>query len=169
MGVNIHCRLPSHTRVRDVALVIGAVVGMPIVREETDLVMAPDARVETTSVPEMVYITFEDRHAAYFFEDEDHDGRLFYPRSTPFWCAVAHRLVEFFGGEVDYNDCDDSSCDFKAKANRRSTTEVMREVLTIKPLTRDEIATFKQVAGYPSDSYIYKFDANGHMTYRTAI
>lgn len=37
---------------------------------------------------------------------------LLIPPSTPFWIALARDLVNVFGGALDYQDCDDSECDY---------------------------------------------------------
>ena len=44
-------------------------------------------------------------------------GYLIYGgNASAFWCALGEALVKFFGGVVDYNDCDDSYADFQSKA-----------------------------------------------------
>lgn len=39
-------------------------------------------------------------------------GWLAMPPSTPFWIAVCRRVVDVFGGAVDYSDSDESEVDY---------------------------------------------------------
>lgn len=77
-------------------------------------------------------------------------GRLMMPPSTNFWVAIGKRLVQFFGGSIDYNDCDDVDVNFRRRNNPRhlnSPTDrdawykFQNRLLKLKPLTRNELVT----------------------------
>lgn len=75
-------------------------------------------------------------------------------RARPERLALATRLVDLFGGSVDYDDCDSVYEDYKARGHRlrRPNSEqyeawqmVMRD---LAPLTWTEINSFRDRAGY---------------------
>ena len=83
-------------------------------------------------------------------------GHTLLPRSTPFWCAVGRQLVLTFGGTVDYNDCDESDCDvsepecsLNGATNGDDWDARQRRMLDLAPLTSEDLAPYRGVAGYP--------------------
>ena len=40
------------------------------------------------------------------------------PPSTAFWIAIGKGLVDFFGGKLDYNDCDEKDVDYRKPARK---------------------------------------------------
>ena len=79
------------------------------------------------------------------------------PRSTAFWLAVMHRVVDFFGGTIDYQDCDDIEVDYTVPAkslqeNSPSDGEewyvFQNRILEIKPITEKEWRSYDSRAAY---------------------
>lgn len=168
MGINTFVKLPDNVRLEDVAKVIGIAVGYKpetIASRNNPAVSWTEVNgveIKTTSVPSMVNIVFGGRHCSYFFEHES-GGRLVYTKSTSFWIAVSKRLVDFFGGEVDFNDCDESDVDYKKKANSskinrpsdgKAWYDFQARLLKVKPIHRDEV---------DDDYYEYNYDDDGFM------
>lgn len=125
MGIDIRITLPGDVRVDDVARVMGVLAGLPA--EQYSLGSSPSifvrvkrATVENTTFPDMAQIVLSgqmvDGDIAHFvnwhFEGNGFD-RICFPPSTAFWIAVSRGLVDFFGGKVDYQDCDESEVDYQ--------------------------------------------------------
>jgi len=118
MGVDCNILLPNDVRVRDVARAIGILMGGEPIREPLCgggfSVLVPGVQVLPSVVPECaeININFEaqdgvEHWVVFQFEVSGTNGaRLLSPPSTPLWCAVGTALVNFFGGQVDYNDSD---------------------------------------------------------------
>lgn len=173
MGQNTNIHLPADTRLDDACTVLGLLMG-----HERHLGESGNARwVEVAGVsatkfrthtPEMVTISLtmpngDELHPSYFFECEDGD-RLFYPASTPLWCAVGDRLVKFFGGNVQYNDATEKY-DLKVKKPRKRNNpsrdaewdKFQAELWAIEPLSYSEVEAKRKVAScYDSDNPIPK-------------
>lgn len=45
---------------------------------------------------------------------------LLYAGVSEFWHEIERALVDFFGGEIDYNDCDSVDVDYKRRKPRKS-------------------------------------------------
>lgn len=91
----------------------------------------------------------------YFFEGTKKGERMMIPPSTDFWIAIGKGLVEFFGGTLDYNDCDDSDVDFKRAARKDIHAEgneewysLQERKLAVKPLTKADLEATRKVASY---------------------
>ncbi len=185
MGVDCRIMLPGNVRIRDVMTVIGVAVGFQPIKIELQggsySIDVPKGSVvaESTFTPDMVMIKFDGRHVNWFFEVDSFNGRLLYPKSTPFWCLVGHRLVDFFGGSVDYNDCDLSEKDYKRrnksdKLNRPTDGDewhsLQDRMAAVRPITLAELENFQGNTGYNEDyrdgnsAYnTYAFDDEGRM------
>lgn len=78
------------------------------------------------------------------------------PRSTPFWLALGKRLVDFFGGRVDFCDADDREADYVRDKPRTHNDpkdgtpweRFQQELFTFAPLTREEIEACQEFAAY---------------------
>lgn len=171
MGVDAVVYLPADVRVKNVALVLGALTGHKIEKytynghgQSGYWAECKDVKVEVGfSFPELVYIILphtndpkgENHFVSYFFEDK-RGYKVLYPRSTPYWLAVSKKLVTFFGGTLDYQDCDDVAVDFKARKPRKSNspendkpwTDFHDAILALTPVTPDEIEEMRQFAAY---------------------
>jgi hypothetical protein len=173
MGVDCLIKLNSRCCLRDVADVIGILSGLKPGRRWFN--GGPDwgvevrgVSVESTCVPEMaeirIYAVSQDMlvdgtvgHTVMFHWEGDNGGRVLSPPSTPFWCALAKRLVDVFGGSVDFNDCDDSDEDYRADppteydpvASDDAPWYVWQEIqMGLKPLTKKKLKAGRRVAAY---------------------
>lgn len=166
MGVDCVITLPERTRARDVARVIGVLAGLPAELKKFDscdsfYLDVQGIKLQPASVAECAEIVWTDpvsgdgRYVLYHFEPE-HGGRLMLPRSTPFWCAVAVKLVTLFGGSVDFQDCDDVEIDFQASINPLISAsdgleweQWHKAMLDVGPLTAADIDKGRAVCAYP--------------------
>ncbi len=179
MGVDIRCVLPGNVRVDDVAKVIGIAVGLkPEYRKfnmgnsDGGATYVDGITVNAAGSVDTVQINFDGRYALYFFEPDIAIGkRLFYPKSTPFWIAACKRLVDFFGGTIDYNDCDEKAVDYRVKAKSNSENcpsddepweTFQQRLLTVPRIHKSEMVNPK--AAYDGNGeYKYEYDADGFM------
>jgi hypothetical protein len=160
MGIDCKVHLPENVRVKDVANVIGALAGCPVKQKHYSgavFVEVENVKVESTSVPQMAQIMVEPpggcvdgekcHFVYYFFEVEEGSGRLLNPRSTAWWIAIMRRVVDFFGGSIDYSDCDDVDVDYSVPAKPDSVNrptngaewdDLQNRILAIKPITVEE-------------------------------
>jgi hypothetical protein len=172
MGVDVRVSLPGNVQVRNVANVMGVLAGCPASKRY----FANDpsggwgtavegVEVKSTSSPEMAEIRLtgklcdgEHRHFCFYhFEPDSGEGRLMMPRSTAFWIAVMTKVVDFFGGTIDYRDSDDSDCDYSvpAKSNQENSAgdgdawyDLQNRILNIVPVTEEELLAAKEHASY---------------------
>jgi hypothetical protein len=109
--------LPVDVRLMDVAEVLGRLSGadrwhaLPTTAPEMASIQVYGDLVDGESIH---YCTFH-------FEAKDDDGkpcRLLLPTSTDFWIAAGVGLADFFGGKVDFDDCDDVDADHVATMPR---------------------------------------------------
>ena len=164
------CRimLSDRVRVSDVADVMAALTGLPVEKRFFDKNHEAEGwaahvnrvTVSPSDIPECCEIQWTTPDTAahyvlYFFEPSEVAGRLMMPRSTAFWIAVGKRLVDFFGGELDYNDCDSKDVDYR----RKRRTDCMpndgkpwyafqERKLKIKPITDEEYTDAAKHAAY---------------------
>ena len=175
MGVDCHIYLPPNVCVDNVARVLGVLAGLPTrVKTFGDrpgdwTADIPGVRVQSTAVPTMMRIVLwgplvdgTDGHSVYYhLETCGTEGlRMLHPRSTAFWIAAGIRLVEFFGGHVDFNDCDDAERDFERphKTWRENSpqdgaewTDFQNRVMALTPLTEGELRDADQHAAYKTN------------------
>lgn len=122
MGANCQITLPHAVKVRDVADVIAACSGVRPGKRYLShngdwAAYCPGVEITPNlNEPALANITWvapegDTRSVLYHFEWSA-QGRGLMPPTTPFWIAVGHRLVEFFGGSIDYNDCEGAGPDF---------------------------------------------------------
>jgi len=80
--------------------------------------------------------------------------RMLSMSSTAFWIAVARGLADFFGGEVDYNDCDNKDVNYKVKSKSRKHDDgdafynYQRRMTEAKPLTQKDLNKVCRFAAY---------------------
>lgn len=170
MGVDARIYLPANVRVDDVADVIGALLGRKPERQDFGgnssgwSTKVPGVSVETTSIPEMAAINVNDcpvlngrmAHICYHFEGRG-GRRAILLRSYAQWIAMFKRLADFFGGTVDFSDCDDSEADYvvahKSDAENHAEDNVewydlQARKLEVQSLTPEEIAACVEFAAY---------------------
>lgn len=165
MSVDCHVYLPAPARVDDVAEVLGLLFGCPMVAEQRKNFLyeyVPGARVVVC--PEIVtmvsiYVeppnTARARHWFYHFEGDALGRHLLSQRARPSSIAAGVALVDFFGGVVDMNDCDDEHNDYSAPAREdihavsdpeyHNLRHRMREV---QPLTKQDLDQYRARAAY---------------------
>ena len=174
MGVNTYITLPGDVRLRDVADVIGICAGL----KPKWTTLSGGARavsvdgVSTRScdaVPECAEIDLVGRmidgermhNVMFHFEFGEGTDKGLLPRATPFWIAIGVRLVNFFGGEIDFADCDDDGRDHAAlkprATNRPSDGEPWQEMenamYAVTPITETEYRAALQFAAYEGGEY----------------
>lgn len=169
MGVDTLIRLPADVRIRDVSIVIGILAGLK--PEQHSLCgssySCSVAGVETksSSIPECADIEIngdlvdgeKNHHVMFHFEYKA--SRLLMPRSTAFWIAVGRRLIQFFGGSMDYQDCDSVETNYRRKSPRKDNSpeggkpwhDLQDAMLAIKPITKDELIKCDKWAAYRLD------------------
>jgi hypothetical protein len=170
MGVDCKITLPPATRARDVVKVLGILAGTKPYRYDLGNTSwaagVEGANLFTSGVDGLVRLRWDapegqPSEALYHFEwgpygrNDLRGCRGLMPRSTPWWCAVAVRLVDFFGGEVDFNDCDDSDCDYSVPWREDCSAEdgeewraFQQRLMDLQPLTPEEIDAARAVAAY---------------------
>ncbi len=88
------------------------------------------------------------------FDASEWAGKGLMPRSTAQNIALGRRLVRFFGGELDENDCDDSHIDLRVPSQWGSLNDgrewyrLQAAKAAVTPLTPDEINDAQKVAAY---------------------
>lgn len=128
MGVDCTISLPAAAKIRDVAAVIGILLGQPFRAKKlpnSDGIFVEVDGVEIKSsdaVVECANINIPSKERWFFYHFEfsgssynDHDtqvGRGMLLRSRAENIALGVALVKFFGGSVDFSDSDSSDCDF---------------------------------------------------------
>jgi hypothetical protein len=137
VGVDCRVVLPHRARLDDVVKVMGCLAGLPTQWTESsgvrwldvtggraksyapdwhltscaEIVLDPVAVGDATIVRCMFHfdLALGGRNGLRY----EHSGRGIGPRSTPFWLAIGKGLVDFFGGVMDYQDCDDIDVDYQ--------------------------------------------------------
>lgn len=174
MGVDCEIRLPEDVRIRDVADVIGILAGCEKVWSETSdkkatWVNVKCVDVSTVGMVGMAHINVsipistkgnDTAFVLYHFEPgtfpDGTCGRLLTPRSTGWWIAVGKRLVDFFGGTVDFNYCDEQDIDYQKPKPRwhnnpegdEEWDDFQKAKFAVQPLTDAEVETVWEVAAY---------------------
>ena len=139
MGVNVNCYLSVGTRIRDVAKVAAALLGNQVTRQEDTrggtaiFANVQGVKCTSTTVLEMADIVIDlsvDNPAAqdirksdgakygliYHYESSKPGMPLLMPASTAAKIALCVGLAKFFGGIVDFNDCDSRNVDYRSPA-----------------------------------------------------
>jgi len=178
MGINVKCTLPANVQVRDASEVMGILAGLPIKdnyvkgrygQEDWSYPTVPGVEVKgNVNSPTMADVFIKgdlidgEKSHFWYWHFEGHSGtRAFDPKSTAFWIAVCKGLVDFFGGELIYNDCSDSICDYR-KASRYSNdsegfrfdsgddlyNSMNKRKHNLKPLTLDDLKAVHHLAAY---------------------
>jgi hypothetical protein len=167
MGVDARITFMPDVRVKDAAMVMGVLAGLTperysLGRDDAVFVKVPGVTVKPTMIPEMAEISLAGRmvdgeadHTAYWHFESADGTSLCAPRSTPFWIAVAHGLVDFFGGSIDYQDCDGGGADirrdspfFNHPTDGAAWDEFQLRILNLAPLTRQDLYDAMPVAAY---------------------
>lgn len=172
MGVDMRVKLPANVQVENVAKVMGAYAGC--IKRKAFFINDPKngwstvvdgVEVTNTSVIGMVQINLsgdlfdgaKNHFCFYHFESSNDGSRLMLPRSTAFWIALMTKVVDFFGGSLDYNDCDNNEDDYVVpeKTHEENSPEdgeawynFQNRVLNIVPVTVEEWHAADKHAAY---------------------
>ncbi len=161
MGVDCRIYLPAKVRIHDVADVLAALHGCEVTKRVFSGTSGGWAahvfgvEVECGFVVSCAHIKFQDRWFLYHFEFHNDGTRGIMPRSTASNIAAMKALADFFGGRVEYADCDDSNCDYYvdeqediAASDGDGWYRLQERKLAVKPLTKEQIAECEQFAAY---------------------
>jgi len=180
MGVDTRITFPAKTRVSDVMEVIAAIAGFPkrlepIGHGDSKAFHCDGVKFDPTSVPSMIDLHWDgpiDGKHSVFYHFESETGRpLMSPPATPFWLAVGIKLVETFGGEIDYSDCDISEIDFSkgkppfmAADDGRPWQRWQEWMFSVTPITPADVkkaAKCLKGIGYPDRTVDFPAYLNG--------
>jgi len=163
MGVNCKIYLPPYVQVSNVAKIIGICAGYPKKINSNFGLDVKGITIKSTSMIEMASIILDNgHHCSYHFESQHKDGcPLLYPTSTSTWIAIGNKLVDFFGGEINPNDCSDDDIRLlpwkeKFEVSPEDDKEwkyFYNEMNKIEPLTKAEVKQYKDISGYPEAPY----------------
>jgi hypothetical protein len=99
----------------------------------------------------------EARYGIYYhFESGHRSARLLSARSTPFWIAAGRKVVDFFGGKIDFQDADEIRVDYSVKKPRRANNpedgqafqDFQEALRKVQPITKADLATARRYASY---------------------
>ncbi len=186
MGVDARISLPGNVRLRTVIDVMAKLLGAPVKKEDLNSRGHPGAWYARAdrgvveyqihdSMPECVGVTIhqidsaligqKSYHFLYHFEFGGSRGRGssrgMMSRSYASNIALYKRLADFFGGTVDYSDCDSNDCDYvvPAKTDSKNCPEdgdpwqnLQKRIMAIQPLTNEEIDALDHLATYNETS-----------------
>ena len=178
MGVNCVVNLPVDVDEHDVAEVVGILAGLSPTWEETSngrFLRVDGAEGVATSVAGMSEVQLDwpkkkpgalvdgtDYHSASFHYSLREKGKIhncFYPKSTPFWCAISRRLVWWFGGVVTFDDCSEKDI-YRSKRHcpvdryglipndGKPWTDYHNTLAVMEPLTLKDLKAAYKVAAY---------------------
>ena len=176
MGIDTNIYLAPNVRAKDVSQLIGVLVGAKHNGPSIGPVLERDERGQSKDVffkvdgvkvepchstlPTCAYVTIQHLNEAaaevrgctaiqwmYHFECNRKGMRLMMPRMCNSSIVIGRRLVDFFGGEVDYNDCDAVKVDYSQpwKSDAENCPEdgeeywnLYRRMAAEKPITKEE-------------------------------
>lgn len=167
MGVGCQLTIPAPARIRDVADVIAGLLGFPVYKiplgndgyaARVDGIQflsydnMPECSRIITPMPIGPWDVYE---TLYHYEWDELGNHGIMPRSRPINIALCIALCDFFGGRIDFNDCDDSDCDYRQPAredihatNGQPWNAFQDRILAVRPLTKEDIERYRDVAAY---------------------
>lgn len=135
MGIDTRILLPTNVRIHDVATVIAKLVGIPVTKEILDkhsyhAKIAPETdnrglKVVTSSVPSMLMIQWwggsevRPQGNMFYHYESGYDYFMGVLHGDDGAIAIGKGLVDFFGGIVDFNDCDNEDHDYSMPTKSR--------------------------------------------------
>jgi len=179
MGVDTRILLPEDVRVGNVAQVIGILAGLPKTWVTSNNGSCKWIKVDGVKVESLenmpatcrIILNIPDHwgrlvdkeqvhHTLFHFEpDMKKGGRLMIPPSTPFWIAVGIGLCKFFGGQIDFNDCDSKGWDRQFRKPRptnspnvgRPWDNFQQAMFDLKPVTTADMKFANKKASYKNE------------------
>ena len=178
MGCDTYITLPPETRVGDVAKVMAALAGFEKTKDplqETFVTKVEGWKIEQTpGLYETVSLHLkgdmldgDNAHMCFYHMEGDRYGnRIVSASSTPFWIAVGHGLLKFFGGGIDYNDCEGTGPDLEmdrprecnAAEDGQEWTDFQQDIFDIQPVTKQDILDAAEHAAYTEFDYLAQFN-----------
>lgn len=171
MGVDTRITLSPGTDFGNVAKVAAILLGAkprlgPL--SGTDSVFCQVEGLKTEGINKIpgcanIFITPEhgpEQHLFYHFEFGQKGERGICPRARADNIALGVRLVEFFGGEVDFSDSDESECDFKDDGlpfcnadDGEEWDKLQKAMFELRPITTAEAMQYDEHAAYKLDGH----------------
>jgi hypothetical protein len=166
MGVDCKVWLPCNCQVHTVAEVLGKLYGLPSrmghfkTGDGSWHVLIAGVLISHSGGLPCATIQIETKpplRCSYHYEPEQGHGRLLIARSHARWVAAGRALVDFFGGHVDYQDCDDSECDYSrpprpnaenCPASGRDWERLQERIHALKPIGRRELNEAEKLVAY---------------------
>lgn len=162
MGTDCRIYLPSRVNVRDVATAIGILLGHKAVKEPLGRDGGWHIKVEDVSVKacggtlaECCHIVVGQSAYLYHFEFGREGKRGIMPRSTGRNIALLKKLADFFGGIVDFNDCDSTEADYFVEErfdihgeDDAAWYRKQERFAALQPLTERDVAECVQFSAY---------------------
>jgi len=124
MSIATKIKLPNNVRIGDVASVVGRLLGCEAERAPigeaswyADVAGVDSAASGGTVTCAWIKVLRPNASARqYLYHFEAPCGRMLMPASCAEAIALGKGLVDFFGGSVDFNDCDDIEDDYAVPA-----------------------------------------------------
>lgn len=168
MGVDCRVTLPADVRMTQVADAIGIAAGLtwrwePLGSTGSKHIVVEGLSTKPSAVAGLAEIHLHgetvdgqrDHFLCYHFEFGTRGTRGIMPRATPFWIAVMRRVVDCFGGTLDYQDSDVRSLDYVVRPTGGWMDESdeafdrnQQRLAAIVPVSKAEIDAFAGVAAY---------------------
>lgn len=178
MGVDVRLWLPADCRVKDVAIVAAALVGIRLHRKAlpgggwyADAVNDKAITAKACGsplIPEMCSVIIKpekgqmligrlyDGPVSFNYHFESTCGERYVSmRSYPEHIALMVGIAKFFGGRVDFNDCDDNDANVRFRKHGPNDPEdgdawhrQQNRILAVKPIDDKEIGHYRRFANY---------------------
>jgi len=151
---------PADVRIKDVMAVIGILCGCEKTKVHLDgrdgwftrVGDSPNVSVSNTPTPDYVTICTgpsingERFRGGYFFESRN-SGRELHCDRDPFCHIVGIRLIQFFGGQIDFDDCDGCDCDYECPKPRKknnpsggeSWQAFQKDLMNLLPIREEDL------------------------------
>jgi hypothetical protein len=164
MGISTHIFLPDDVRVRDVRTAIAFLAGAEKEKRFLDAGSRPNfwsahlkdenfVRFVPTTEPSYVQLVFDGKqidgetHMGHYFFENERGGRLVSTGSNTFWHAIGVRLVQLFGGHIDFNDCDSGDYDYACPKPRETNSpddgqpwqDLEQALFDLAPITKKDL------------------------------
>ena len=166
MGVDVRIYLPDGVRIGEVAVVAGIAAGLKPTKAKfsdgwyVEVLGATASPAHIVGMAEIVIVgdlvDGEKEHRIFYHYEPYGGGRLLMARSTAFWIVVGKKLVAFFGGCVDFNDCDDEDRNYQVDpkypdglpVDGKDWKKFQERMLAVKAITQKELEAADKVAAY---------------------
>lgn len=166
MGISTIIQINRKARLSDVADVIGILSGLKPYKRcfssgdgwatEVDGIsvascngMTECAMIKITAPDGETLVDGETSHHVMWHWEGDDGDHMMLPRSNAYWVAIGIELIKFFGGKIDFSDCDDIDVDKRERGKVRVGTyakdgkgwyALQNAKLNLKPLSKKRLA-----------------------------